>query len=190
MAPYIKCTGVHGQRNYYSGMAVSCNTYFQEMGRRAGHERIVHVADQFGLGQKTGIDLPHESKGLLPTAAWKKEINALLIDRKYDRLRQELEERYQQLLNDAATEKERNDLQNRQKNEKALLEAQYQIDYKFDTTWQSFDTYNMSIGQGSNDYTVIPVSYTHLLAVAFGTGKVLENIDVLKRVLIGSKKSI
>jgi rod shape-determining protein MreB len=29
-----------------------------------------------------------------------------------------------------------------------------------------------------------------LLAVAFGTGKVLENIDVLKRVLIGSKKSI
>lgn len=187
LAPYIKCTGVHGQRNYYSGMAVSCNTYFQEMGRRAGHERIVHVADQFGLGQKTGIDLPHESKGLLPTAAWKKEINALLIDRKYDRLRQELEERYQQLLNDAATEKERNDLQNRQKNEKALLEAQYQIDYKFDTTWQSFDTYNMSIGQGSNDYTVIQLA-NYVATIANG-GSLMEPY-ILKRVVSPEGKTI
>jgi len=187
LAPYIKCTGVHGQRNYYSSMAVSCNTYFQEMGRRAGHEGIVHVAEQFGLGQKTGIDLPHESKGLLPTAAWKKETNALLIDRKYDRLRQEMEVRYQQLLDNAATDKERDDIQKRQKNEKALLEAQYQIDYKFDTAWQSFDTYNMSIGQGYNDYTVVQLA-NYVATIANG-GSLMEPY-ILKRVVSPDGKTI
>jgi penicillin-binding protein 2 len=187
LAPYIKCTGVHGQRNYYSGMAISCNTYFQEMGRRAGHERIVHVAEQFGLGQKTRIDLPHEAKGLLPTTAWKKETNALLIDRKYDRLRQELEERYQKLLDNAATDKEHADIQNRQKNEKALLEAQYQIDYKFDTAWQSFDTYNMSIGQGYNDYTVVQLA-NYVATIANG-GSLMEPY-ILKKVVSPDGKTI
>ncbi len=38
IAPYITCTGVHGNENYFSGMADSCNTYFQEAG--AGLARI------------------------------------------------------------------------------------------------------------------------------------------------------
>ena len=70
--PNIKCTGVHGNVNYYSGMAKSCNTYFQEIGRRAGKDSIIHVAREFGLGSKTGIDLPDESQGLLPTPQWKR----------------------------------------------------------------------------------------------------------------------
>ena len=38
------------------------------------------------------------------------------------------------------------------------IEAQYRIDYKFETTWQQFDTFNMSIGRGSNNYTVIQLA--------------------------------
>jgi penicillin-binding protein 2 len=187
LAPYIKCIGVHGQRNYYSGMAVSCNTYFQEMGRRAGHQMIARVGEQFGLGQRTGVDLPHESKGLLPTAEWKKELNALLIDRKYDGLRQELEERYSRLLKEADTEQERSKLESQQKNEKAQLEAQYKIDYNFHTTWQPFDTYNMSIGQGSNDYSVMQlVNYVATIA----NGGSLMEPHILKRIVSPDGKTI
>ncbi|HQA07288.1 MAG TPA: penicillin-binding protein 2 [Syntrophomonadaceae bacterium] len=187
LAPYIKCTGVHGQRNYYSAMAVSCNTYFQEMGRRAGQNQIIHVAEQFGLGQKTGVDLPHEISGLLPTPQWKKELNALLIDRKYDRLRQDLEQRYDQLLKAATSEEERARIENRKKNEKAQLEAQYQIDYNFDTTWQPFDTYNMSIGQGYNDYTVMQLA-NYVATIANG-GSLMEP-HILKKVVSPSGKTI
>jgi penicillin-binding protein 2 len=158
VAPYIKCTGVHGNVSYYSAMAKSCNTYFQEMGRRAGQDEIVKLAEQFGLGHKTGIDLPQESSGLLPTPAWKKDINALLIDRKYDTLRKQLDEKYDRLINGAANEEERSKNEKAYKNEKALLEAHYKIDYNFDTKWQVFDTLNMSIGQGSNDYTAIQLA--------------------------------
>jgi penicillin-binding protein 2 len=44
IAPYIKCWSVHGNVNYYSAMAGSCNVYFQEIGRRAGPQEIIRVA--------------------------------------------------------------------------------------------------------------------------------------------------
>jgi penicillin-binding protein 2 len=158
VAPYIPCTASHGNMNYYSGMANSCNTYFQEMGRRAGNEAIIKVAQNFGLGTKTGIDLPFESQGLVPTPAWKKELNSVLINRKYDQLRKQLEDKYNVLLTEAADPKTKSTLENQKKNEKARLEEQYRIDYNFDTNWQPFDTFNMSIGQGSNNYTVIELA--------------------------------
>ncbi len=91
IAPYIKCTKVHGNENYFSGMADSCNTYFQEAGRRAGKDNIIKIAKDFGLGQKTGIDLPAETTGLVPTPEWKKEINTILINQEYDHLRKAID---------------------------------------------------------------------------------------------------
>ena len=167
IAPYITCTGVHGNVNYYSGMAKSCNTYFQEMGRRAGKEAIIKVAQDFGLGEKTGIDLPYESQGLVPTPAWKKELNALLIDRKYDNLRQQLEDKYNQLLAQASGTAAVQDLEKKKRAEQNQLEAQYQIDYNFDTAWQAFDTFNMSIGQGAQQYTVLDLA-DYVAAIANG----------------------
>jgi len=187
IAPYIPCTGVHGNVNYYHGMATSCNVYFQEMGRRAGKEAIIKVAKDFGMGDRTGIDLPFESQGLVPTPAWKKEINALLIDRKYDSLRKQLEDKYSQLNSQANGADEVKTLEKKKKDEKARLEAQYQIDYNFDTAWQPFDTFNMSIGQGSNQYTVIEmVNYIAALA----NGGDLMRPHILKTVLSPDKKAI
>ena len=107
IAPYIKCTGVHGNVNYYRAMAVSCNTYFQEMGRRAGKDEIIHVGKQFGLGSKTGIDLPYETAGLLPTPEWKKEISSIMVDSKYKRLFKELDQKYAALITNAKDEEEK-----------------------------------------------------------------------------------
>lgn len=158
IAPFIRCWSVHGNVNYFSAMAGSCNVYFQEMARRAGQQEIIRVAGEFGLGSKTGIDLPYEATGLLPTPEWKNQINTLLIDKKYDRLRQELDEKYADLLTNVVDEEEISRLKKKQQNEKNNLEAQYQIDYKFNTTWQAYDTFNTAIGQGSNDYTVLQLA--------------------------------
>lgn len=185
IAPYIKCTGVHGNVNYYSAMAHSCNVYFQEMGRRAGKDEISKIAAEFGLGQKTGIDLPYEISGLLPTPAWKKEINALLINNKYDSLRQQLDQKYEQLLANAQTKEEKDKIIKQQKDEKAKLEANYNIDYQWDTKWRPFDTFNMSIGQGGNDYSVLQLA-NYAAAIANG-GELMRPYMVEKITSPGKK---
>ncbi len=167
LAPFIRCWSVHGNVNYYSALAGSCNVYFQEMGRRAGQDEIIRVASEFGLGSKTGIDIPYESKGLLPTPDWKNELGASLTDSRYDRLRQELEDKYDDLLKKAVDDEEINRLKKKKENEKNKLEAQYQIDYNFNTNWQAYDTFNMAIGQGYNDYTVLQIA-NYVAAIANG----------------------
>ena len=187
IAPYIKCWSVHGNVNYYSAMAGSCNVYFQEMGRRAGQKEIIRVANEFGLGSKTGIDLPYEAKGLLPNPEWKKEISATLTDRQYERLWQELESKYDDLLEKAIDQEEIKELQKRKENEKNQLEAQYQIDYNFNTTWQAFDTFNMSMGQGYNDFTVLQLT-NYVAAIA--NGGYLMQPQLLSRITDGENKTI
>jgi len=158
IAPRIKCTGVHGNVNYYSALAHSCNTYFQEMGRRAGQDKIIEVAREFGLGSKTGIDLPDEGKGLLPTPEWKKEINASILNSRYENLIKELDRRYEELQKGVRDEKELKALENKKKQEKKQIDAEHDIRYRWDTNWQQYDTFNMSIGQGANNYTVIQLA--------------------------------
>lgn len=63
--------GGHGTVNLKSALAGSCDVYFYEMGRRTGIDKIHAMAKRFGLGQKSGIDLPHERAGRIPNRAWK-----------------------------------------------------------------------------------------------------------------------
>lgn len=58
------CLGWHGATNLRRALAVSCNYYFFEVGRRLGIEDMDKYATQFGMGQKTGIELS-ESEGIL-----------------------------------------------------------------------------------------------------------------------------
>jgi penicillin-binding protein 2 len=153
LAPYIACTGVHGRVNLYGAMAVSCNTYFQEAGRRAGKDQIIRVAQAFGLADRTGIDLPYEVKGLVPTPEWKREINSILLEQRHTNDLKLIDQRYAEALV-SGNETERQQAAAEKQRELDRLEAQYKIDYQFDTNWQEYDTYNMSIGQGSNNYTV------------------------------------
>ncbi len=71
--PY-KCLGFHGWINMRRAISQSCNIYFYIMGRRIGHKRIYDMSRFFGLGQKTGIDLPGEVSGFIPNTKWKKRV--------------------------------------------------------------------------------------------------------------------
>jgi penicillin-binding protein 2 len=156
--PNIRCTGVHGNVNYITAMARSCNTYFQEMGRRASKDVIIEIGEQFGLGQKTNIDLPDEVSGLLPTSEWKKEINTIILERRYKNELADLEEKYNQLLAQAAADEEIVKLNEAKNKEIENLNARYEIDFNFNTNWQQFDTFNMSIGQGYNNFTAVQLA--------------------------------
>ena len=63
--------GGHGTLDMVGGIKNSCDVYFYEVARRVGIDRIADMAHRFGLGKKTGIDLPGERAGLIPTRAWK-----------------------------------------------------------------------------------------------------------------------
>ena len=60
-----------GWINFQEAMAHSDNVYFYEMGNRLGVDALERYARMFGLGARTGIDLPYEAEGLAPNRKYK-----------------------------------------------------------------------------------------------------------------------
>ncbi len=90
---YFRCWHKgHGKINMHQALVHSCNSYMFNLVKLMGHQAIIKTAKIFGIGSKTEIDLPFESKGLLPSDSFKKQ--------------------------------------------------------KFKNSWNSGDSYNLSIGQG------------------------------------------
>jgi penicillin-binding protein 2 len=65
--------GGHGSVDLNKALAQSCDVYFYQVGERLGIDRLAWYAKAAGLGARTGIELDHEGRGLVPTAAWKKK---------------------------------------------------------------------------------------------------------------------
>jgi len=62
----------HGTLDLRQAIAQSCNVYFFKVGMAMEIERLSRYARLFGLGQLTGIDLPHEQPGLFQDPEWKR----------------------------------------------------------------------------------------------------------------------
>lgn len=63
----------HGHVNVLQAIEQSCDVFFYEVGLKLGINRIAEMARRLGLGDETGILMPGEKKGLIPTKAWKEE---------------------------------------------------------------------------------------------------------------------
>ena len=62
----IKCWGnPHGAETFAQALQNSCNPVFVEMGLRLGTERLYQYLDAFGIGHKTGVDIPGEAAGIV-----------------------------------------------------------------------------------------------------------------------------
>jgi penicillin-binding protein 2 len=61
----------HGSMDMMSALVQSCDVYFYHWGERMGIDKIQAFAHAAGFGELTGIDLPHENRGLVPSKAWK-----------------------------------------------------------------------------------------------------------------------
>jgi penicillin-binding protein 2 len=71
--------GRHGSMSIVSAIGQSCDIYFYQAGggyrdrfQGLGPERLAYYAELFGFGSRSGIDLPGETGGLIPTAKWKR----------------------------------------------------------------------------------------------------------------------
>jgi penicillin-binding protein 2 len=64
----------HGRLNLPEAIKNSCNIYFYQLGYRMNIDTIAHYAGLMGFGKKTGVDLPGEKTGLVPSSEWKKKI--------------------------------------------------------------------------------------------------------------------
>src|SRR2546427_637198 len=86
----VRCTGVfpfsrghvfkdwkrggHGVLDMYHALVHSCDVYFYNVGHRLGIDTIAETARLFGLGQPTGVDLPSERAGVVPSTEWKQRV--------------------------------------------------------------------------------------------------------------------
>ncbi len=61
----------HGPVRLEQAIARSCNIFFYELGKRLGITKIARHARSLGLGERTGIDLPGERSGVMPSPEWK-----------------------------------------------------------------------------------------------------------------------
>lgn len=63
--------GGHGKVDMRRSLTESCDIYYYELANEIGIDAIESYARAFGYGSKTGIDLPHENSGLVPSREWK-----------------------------------------------------------------------------------------------------------------------
>ena len=71
----FKCwkKGGHGTVDLEHAIEQSCNVYFYTVGNMVGIDKINKWAEALGLGVKSGVDLPNEVEGLVPSTEWKRE---------------------------------------------------------------------------------------------------------------------
>lgn len=69
------CDHSHGSVNLHKGIVASCDVYFYNVGKVLGIDRIDQYAFGLGLGRRTGIDLPGEEAGLVPSEDWVQRVN-------------------------------------------------------------------------------------------------------------------
>lgn len=67
--------GNHGSPDIHAAIVHSCDGYFFRLGLKMGVDMIHDWVTRFGMGQRTGIDLPGEVRGIIPSREWKKRVN-------------------------------------------------------------------------------------------------------------------
>ncbi len=68
---FYHCDAHHGGVDIDHAIPWSCDVFYYVLAQRLGIDTIAKYATEFGLGQKTGIDLPEEASGTMPSSAWK-----------------------------------------------------------------------------------------------------------------------
>lgn len=67
--------GGHGSVDMLRSLTESCDVYYYVLGEKVGIDKIERYAKASGFGAPTGIDVPHEKSGLVPSRAWKRRRN-------------------------------------------------------------------------------------------------------------------
>ena len=68
---FFSCDRHHGMVDINNAIPFSCDTFYYTLANRLGIDTIAKYATSLGLGQKTGVDLPDEVSGNMPSTLWK-----------------------------------------------------------------------------------------------------------------------
>lgn len=158
--------GGHGRVDLVRAIQVSCNVYFWTIGNLTGIDEIARVAQEFGLGQKTGIGLPGEMAGVVPTPDYKYKMVKAYLDSVFGPRFEAVEKEYRELLARTGDAAERKQLEKEMGQKKAQIQAEYDR-YAWDLKWRSYDTLNTATGQGYNLYTPLQLA-NYVAAIANG----------------------
>ncbi len=164
--PHIACWNVHGQTNYFEAIAQSCNSYMQFAGQIAGIDNIAGLATEFGLGVDPGLtDLPSVSDGFQANPENKFDLQESYLNMRLNRYKRQYEEKVEDINQQEITQEEKETLIEKAEKEREASEKWANGIFAFEKTWQAYDTYNTSIGQGMNNYTMLQLAnYTATLA--------------------------
>jgi len=70
----VRGTGHAEEMNLRDSIAQSCDVYFYELANRFGIDALAESLGAFGIGSVTGVDLPSEKRGILPSSEWKRRV--------------------------------------------------------------------------------------------------------------------
>ena len=68
---FFACDRHHGAVDIHSALPYSCDTFFYTLANKLGIDTMARYATSVGIGVKTGVDLPDEAAGIMPSEAWK-----------------------------------------------------------------------------------------------------------------------
>jgi penicillin-binding protein 2 len=158
--------GGHGGRiDMLKAIKVSCDIYFYQLGLLVGIDETARIAREFGLGQKTGIELPGEEEGVLPGPESKFSQRLDYLEADTLRKAREIESKYKDLLERAGSDDERRALYQKRNDE--LIRASWERKDLWEMAWHGYDTIISSIGQGDNRYTPLELA-NYIATIANG----------------------
>ena len=68
---FFACDKHHGLVDIHNALPFSCDTFYYTLANKLGIDTIARYADSVGIGHKTGVDLPEEASGIMPSEEWK-----------------------------------------------------------------------------------------------------------------------
>ncbi|RPF42841.1 peptidoglycan glycosyltransferase [Thermodesulfitimonas autotrophica] len=156
--------GGHGRVDLVKAIQVSCDVYFWTIGNLTGINEIARIAREFGLGETTGLGLPGEVAGVVPTPEYKYRTVKAYLDAVFDPRFEAVRKKYAALINQAPDGESRARLERERDRKLAAIQAEYER-YAWDLQWRAYDTLNTAIGQGYNLYTPLQlVNYAATIA--------------------------
>lgn len=150
-----------GPVNIFQAIADSSDIYFQVMGQRvfdSNPELVKQIANEFGLGETSGVDLPGEAKGIAPSPLWKQDYYTPYYKQLYDKKIADINSKYVTEIAKAPDDTTKQKLQKAEDLEKKQANAEYNSNIVQYVQWHLYDSYNNSIGQGYNDYTPLQLA--------------------------------
>ncbi|HEX9154139.1 MAG TPA: penicillin-binding transpeptidase domain-containing protein, partial [Nitrospira sp.] len=72
---FVHCGKNHGMPDIHGAIVHSCDGYFYRLGLKMGVDMIHDWVSRFGMGQRTGVDLPGELRGTIPSREWKRRVS-------------------------------------------------------------------------------------------------------------------